>query len=153
MRVREREREERAAHRLTGSAHAALFAMKRVVDSITVPTILRLFARSDEPVSVMSTMPSTSLPFAFTSVVPHEYSTLTLTPASLKKRSVVIGSSVATVMPSMSFADCTGESSGTATTQRAGRDVALLYLSSATSTTASSSLTSNAVCEQQRECV
>ena len=45
--------------------------------------IRRRFARSDEPVSVTSTMASASIG-GLTSVAPHENSTFTLTPSRAK---------------------------------------------------------------------
>ena len=70
-----------------------------------------------------------------TSVAPHEYSTLTSTPAASKNARVVRTSSDATMVPSRSRSSRTGLSSGTATTHDAGFEVALEYRSSVTSTT------------------
>ena len=53
--------------------------MSWVLDSITVSMIFRLLARSEEPVSVTSTMASASTG-GFTSVAPQLNSTLALTP-------------------------------------------------------------------------
>jgi hypothetical protein len=80
------------------------FAMSCVFDSITVSMIRRRFARSDEPVSVTSTIASASRG-AFTSVAPHENSTFTLTPWPAKYACVARTSSVATVAPSRSHGD------------------------------------------------
>ena len=63
--------------------HDALFAMKRVVEVRIVSTMRRLFARSDDPVSVRSTIASTSSG-AFTSVAPQLNSTSALTPCFLR---------------------------------------------------------------------
>ena len=57
--------------------------MSCVFDSSTVSMIRSRLARSDDPVSVTSTMASASIG-GFTSVAPHENSTLTLTPCRAK---------------------------------------------------------------------
>ena len=57
--------------------------MSCVFDSSTVSMIRRRLARSDEPVSVTSTIASASRG-GFTSVAPQENSTLTLTPCRAK---------------------------------------------------------------------
>ena len=75
----------------------------------------RRLARSDEPVSVTSTMASASTG-GLTSVAPHENSTLTCTPSRAKYASVTRTSSVAIVLPSRSCGVWNGESSGTAST-------------------------------------
>ena len=59
--------------------HAFLFAMRRVVEVRIVSTMRRLFARSELPVSVRSTIASTSSG-AFTSVAPQLNSTSAFTP-------------------------------------------------------------------------
>ena len=101
-----------------------------------VSTMRSLFARSEEPVSVMSTMAPTPGRLAFTSVAPQEYSTLTpRTPRSSKNFAVVLTSSDAMSVPSRSCTERTGESSGTAMTHRAGLAVAFEYFSSQTSKT------------------
>ena len=64
--------------RFQGIAQACVLAMSRVVLVSNVSTMRRLLARRDEPVSVSSTMPSSSR--ALISVVPQENSTVTLTP-------------------------------------------------------------------------
>ena len=76
-----------------------------------------LFARSDEPVSVMSTMASTKSG-TFTSVAPQENSTSAGIFRSVNQRLVVSISSVATRLPARSAAVFTGEDSGTHSTQR-----------------------------------
>ena len=62
-----------------GSAYAWRLAMNRVVLWSTSSTIRRLFARSELPVSVTSTIASASLG-GLTSVAPQLNSTLALTP-------------------------------------------------------------------------
>ena len=71
--------------------------MNCVVDSRTVSTTRSLLARSDEPVSVTSTMASASSG-SFTSVAPQLNSTLALTPRSASQRFVTPTSSVATML-------------------------------------------------------
>ena len=85
----------------TGRRARVLLAMSCVFDSITVSMIRRRLARSDEPVSVTSTMASASIG-GFTSVAPQENSTFTLTPCFLKYAFVARTSSVAMVLPSQS---------------------------------------------------
>ena len=65
------------------SSSAARLAMSWVFDSITVSMMRSRLARSDDPVSVTSTMASASVG-GLTSVAPHENSTLTLTPSRAK---------------------------------------------------------------------
>ena len=65
--------------RFHSSSQACLLAINWVLDSSTVSMILRLLARSDEPVSVTSTMASASTG-GFTSVAPQLNSTLAETP-------------------------------------------------------------------------
>ena len=65
--------------RFAGSSQDALLAINWVFDSSTVSMILSLLARSEEPVSVTSTMASASTG-GFTSVAPQLNSTLALTP-------------------------------------------------------------------------
>ena len=60
-----------------------MFAISCVFDSSTVSMIRSLFARSDEPVSVTSTMASASSG-GFTSVAPQLNSTFALTPFAAK---------------------------------------------------------------------
>ena len=99
------------------SFSAPAFAMSCVLDSSTVSMTRRRLARSDEPVSVTSTMASARTG-GLTSVAPHENSTCALTPWRAKYASVARTSSVATVFPSRSFADRYADSSGTASTHR-----------------------------------
>ena len=101
------------------SSLAVLFIMKRVVDSINVSTILKLFALREDPVSVTSTMASTSLG-ALTSVAPQENSTLAVTPCPFNQSVVRLTTSVAILFPCRSFALCIEESLGTARTHRTG---------------------------------
>ena len=103
--------------RFHASASAVLLAMSCVFDSMIVSMMRRRLARSVDPVSVASTMASASTG-GFTSVAPHENSTLTLTSCSAKYWRVTRTSSVAIVLPSRSFADLIAESSGAASTQR-----------------------------------
>ena len=65
--------------RLAGSSQEPLLAINWVFDSSTVSMIMSLLARSDEPVSVTSTMASASTG-GFTSVAPQLNSTLAVTP-------------------------------------------------------------------------
>ena len=60
------------------SAIASGFAISCVLDSTTVSMMRSRLARSDDPVSVTSTIASARIG-GFTSVAPHENSTLTLT--------------------------------------------------------------------------
>ena len=76
-----------------------------------------LFARSELPVSVMSTMASTRSG-TLTSVAPQENSISAFTPFASKKRFVVLSNSVATRLPARSAMVLTGEDSGTHKTQR-----------------------------------
>ena len=85
----------------------------------------RLFARSDEPVSVMSAIASTKSG-TLTSVAPHENSTSAFTPLSARYFLVTFISSVAILLPSKSFTVFMGESSFTQRTQRDFNAVALL---------------------------
>ena len=103
--------------RFQSSASADALAMSWVFDSITVSRILSRFARRLEPVSVTSTMPSASTG-GFTSVAPHENSTLTGTFSLSKYAFVTRTSSVAIVAPAKSAAFLYFESSGAASTQR-----------------------------------
>src|SRR5262245_41942585 len=89
------------------------------------PTIRRLFARSDEPVSVTSTIASASRG-GFTSVAPQLNSTLADTPSPASQRRVYSTSSVAILLPARSFGAWTGESLGTASTHWTGRRLTLL---------------------------
>src|SRR5208283_2577724 len=65
--------------RFQSSLQAPRLAMNCVLDSITVSMMRSLLARSDEPVSVTSTIASASTG-GFTSVAPQENSTLAVTP-------------------------------------------------------------------------
>ena len=84
-----------------------------------------LFARSDEPVSVISTIASTSSG-ALTSVAPQENSTSALTLCCRRYFRVRFTTSVAIRFPCKSLTDLISESSGTAKTHRVGCRVALL---------------------------
>ena len=83
------------------SASARELAMSCVFDSITVSMMRSRLARSDDPVSVTSTIASASIG-GLTSVAPHENSTLTFTPSRAKYACVARTSSVAIVAPSRS---------------------------------------------------
>jgi hypothetical protein len=65
------------------SVSALAFAISWVLDSSTVSMIRSRFARSDDPVSVTSTIASARVG-GLTSVAPHENSTLTVTPRRAK---------------------------------------------------------------------
>src|SRR5580658_7406924 len=65
--------------RFQGSFHDAWLAIRRGVETSNVSTMRSLLARNDEPVSVISTIASTSS-CALTSVAPQENSTSALTP-------------------------------------------------------------------------
>ena len=65
--------------RLLGSRQDSLLTINCVFDSITVSMIFSLLARSEEPVSVTSTMASASTG-GFTSVAPQLNSTFAVTP-------------------------------------------------------------------------
>ena len=69
--------------RFAGCAQLALFAMNLVLVSSSVSTIRSLAARSELPVSVMSTIASTKSG-TFTSVAPQENSSSTFTPRDSK---------------------------------------------------------------------
>ena len=69
--------------RFHSSASAVALAISCVFDSSTVSMMRSRLARSDDPVSVTSTIASASTG-GFTSVAPHENSTLTLTPSCAK---------------------------------------------------------------------
>jgi hypothetical protein len=103
--------------RFHASASAASLAMSCVLDSITVSRMRRRLARKVEPVSVASTMASASTG-GFTSVAPHENSTLTATFNLSKYALVTRTSSVAIVAPEKSPGALKRESSGAASTQR-----------------------------------
>ena len=92
-----------------------LFAINLVVDSKIVSMTLSLLARKEDPVSVKSTIASTSSG-TFTSVAPHENYTSALTLFFLKKSLVTLTSSVAILLPSKSLIEFIFESFGTATT-------------------------------------
>ena len=80
---------------------ASLFAIKRVVDVHSSSIIFKLFARNEEPVSVISTIASASLG-GFTSVAPQLNSTLALIPFSAKYFFVIPTASVEMRFPSRS---------------------------------------------------
>jgi hypothetical protein len=116
-------------------AQLALLAISLVFVSSSVSTMRSLLARSEEPVSVMSTIASTRSG-TLTSVCAHENSHLaTLTPFCSKKRLVVLTNSVATRLPARSAGHLTEEASGTQSTQRDFSVEARLYTRSQTSTT------------------
>jgi len=110
--------------RRPGSDQASLFAIRRGVLSSTSAITRRLLARSDDPVSVTSTI--ASMIRALTSVAPQLNSTRTSMPRAAKNSRVVRTSSVAITPPSSCSSSRTLDSAGTASTQRAGRLVALL---------------------------
>ena len=87
--------------RFHSSCAAFSLAMSCGFDSRTVSMIRRWLACRVDPVSVASTMASASLG-GFTSVAPHENSTLTLTRRVAKYDSVARTSSVAIVAPARS---------------------------------------------------
>ena len=93
--------------------------------SMSVSTMRSLFARSEEPVSVTSTIASTRSG-TFTSVAPQENSTSAVTPCFARNARVISTASVAITFPCKSFTLFTGESSGTQSTQRVGRELVLL---------------------------
>src|SRR5207248_10440830 len=100
-----------------GFFHESWFEINRGVDSMRVSTIRSLFARSEEPVSVISTIASTSSG-ALTSVAPQENSTLAFTLCRRRYLRVRFTTSVAILFPCKSLTDLIFESSGTANTQR-----------------------------------
>src|SRR5207237_7175231 len=116
------------------SLQAAWLAISRGVDTSSVSTMRRWLARSEEPVSVISTMASTNS-CAFTSVAPQENSTSALTACRRRYFLVRLTTSVAMRLPLRSLTDLTGDCSGTANTQRVGCRVALLNWNSPTSRT------------------
>ncbi len=77
-------------------------------DSVMTSMIRKLLAAKEVPVSVMSTMASTSSG-TFTSVEPQLNSTLALTPRDSRKRVVKPTASVAMRFPCTSFTDWIGE--------------------------------------------
>ena len=99
------------------SFHDSVLTINCVFDSSTVSMILSLLARSDEPVSVTSTMASANTG-GFTSVAPQLNSTFAVTPCAARYRPVVATSSVAMILPSRSFTRWNADDSGTASTQR-----------------------------------
>ena len=111
--------------------------MNRVVLVSRSQTIRRLFALSELPVSVTSTIASASRG-GFTSVAPQLNSTWASTPCFANQRRVRLTTSVAMRLPCRSLTPRTGESLGTARTQRTGRRLTLLKTSSATSWTLAS---------------
>ena len=91
--------------------------MSCVFDSSTVSMMLSLLARSEEPVSVTSTMASASTG-GFTSVAPQLNSTLALTPL---RRQIALGGGDqfgGDDLALRSFTVWNGDASGTASTQR-----------------------------------
>jgi len=108
--------------------------MSRGVEDSSVSTIRSLLARSEEPVSVTSTMASTNS-WALISVAPQENSTSAVTLCWRRYRRVRLTTSVAMRLPCRSLTDLIGECSGTASTQRADCRVALLNWNSPTSCT------------------
>ncbi len=96
--------------RFSGSSQLSRLAMNCVVLSSTVSTTRSLLARSELPVSVTSTMASASSG-SLASVAPQLNSTLAVTPWSASQRLVTPTSSVATILPSRSAGDCTGDCS------------------------------------------
>src|ERR1035441_142421 len=90
--------------------------MSRGVELSSSSTMRSLFARNDDPVSVTSTIASTNS-CAFISVAPQENSTSACTPCFFRYFFVRLTTSVAMRLPSRSFTDFTGESSGTHNTQ------------------------------------
>src|SRR3954462_9009614 len=88
-------------------------------DSMIVSRMRSLFARSEEPVSVTSTIASTKSG-TFTSVAPQENSTSAVTPWLARKRRVISTASVAMTLPCRSFTLRMSEASGAAMTQRGG---------------------------------
>src|SRR6266403_2120604 len=82
--------------------------MKRGVLCNNSATMRRLLARSDEPVSVTSTMASASRG-GLTSVAPQLNSTWALTPCSASQRRVKLTTSVAMRLPCKSFTSWIGE--------------------------------------------
>ena len=108
--------------------------MKRVVLCSTSSTIRRLFARSELPVSVTSTIASASLG-GFTSVAPQLNSTLAVHAVPLEvargQADRLGGDPLALEVLDVWM----GESSGTHSTQRTGRRLTFEKTSSATSCT------------------
>ena len=119
--------------RLKLFCQAFLFAMSRGVEVSTVSIILRLFSFSDEPVSVSSTIASSS--WAFISVAPQLNSTFTSMFLSAKYFFVTLTSSVAISAFRRSWGFLTFDSLETARTHLVGLFEVLLYISSQTSTT------------------
>ncbi len=93
-----------------------------------------MFAASEAPVSVSSTIASTSSG-TFTSVAPQENSTSASTPASARYCFVTLTTSVAMRFPARSFGELIGLSWATTSTQRAGPRLAFEYTRSQTSAT------------------
>ena len=117
-----------------GSASAAWLAIRRGVLASTSSTMRRLLARSEPPVSVISTIASASRG-GFTSVAPHENSTWAVTPWRARYSVVRCTTSVAMRLPCRSATFRTGESFGTHSTHRLGRRLTLENTNSATSAT------------------
>ena len=116
------------------SPSAPWFAMNCGDDSMIVSKIRSLLARSDEPVSVTSTMASTRSG-TFTSVAPHENSTAAVTPFLARKARVISTASVAITLPCKSCTERIAESSGTAMTHRVGLLLTLEKVISASTAT------------------
>ena len=100
-----------------GSFKASLLATNTVFVVSKVSTIRSLFALSELPVSVRSTIASTKSG-TFISVAPQENSTSALTPFCSKNALVVLTISVAIRLPSKSLTVFTSDASGTQSTQR-----------------------------------
>ncbi len=104
------------AARLAGSSYAVRLASSSVRLVSSVAMIFRPALRSEEPVSVRSTIAST-MSGILASVAPWLVKTLALTPCSSRKRRVVSGISVEMRTPSgRSATDSHGDSFGTAST-------------------------------------
>ena len=108
-----------------------LFAIKTVVDRHMVSIIFRLFASSERPVSVSSTIASTPMP-TFASVAPQLNSTSAFTLFFFKYLRVTRMSSVAIFFPLRPLTDFIFEETGTARTQRTGLSVCFAYKRSVT---------------------
>ncbi len=104
------------AARLVGSSYASRLARSSVRLVSSVARMRRPALRSDEPVSVRSTIAST-MSGIFASVAPWDVKTLAMTPCSARKRRAVSGISVEMRTPSgRSETCCQGDSFGTANT-------------------------------------
>ncbi len=119
----------------TLSLNDFLFTINCVVERHTVSTMRRLLALRLDPVSVSSTMASTSPAATLTSVAPQLNSTSAFTLFFLRYFFVTLTTSVATRLPSKSLTVFIFDPSGTASTQRTGTIFFLAYTSSAARTT------------------